>query len=129
MTDFPEYQHKPTKSLNAKERALKNRQFSSIKKKTRLKRVSEKQSDRLKEYNKTQPLNSNPEVCAKCGDRAREERHHPYGRGGEYLFMFVTLCSSCHTWIHENANEAYKLGWIQPEYRGFISQSHPKPWN
>jgi len=57
------------------------------------------------------------------------DAHHPYGRSGSWLHHFILLCRPCHEWVHENSNEAYAEGWLQPEYKGYVRTQHKTPWS
>ena len=99
-------------------------------KRTKLKPVSSKQSNLLKSYKSSIPLNEGG--CAKCNSLDELQKHHPYGRSATVgdqpaISLWIWLCSKCHTWVHEHANQAYELGWLQPEYRRQKGNS-PKPW-
>jgi len=57
--------------------------------------------------------------CARCALRSDPdsfEAHHPYKRGkgkaGWKMFVILPLCRSCHTWCHENENQARAGDWI-----------------
>jgi hypothetical protein len=55
--------------------------------------------------------------------------HHPFGRHGIYLLCVVWISKGFHKWIHANANQAMKMGWLQPPYRGMPNDpKHPRPW-
>jgi hypothetical protein len=102
---------------------------SYLKRKTRLAPASGKQAERLERYGAMINGWQGRRVCAKCGHKAGLEHHHPYGRGRENLFRVVLLCYACHRGCHTQADLAYSLGWLQPEYRGFIrSPNFPTPW-
>ena len=72
------------------------------------------------------------QTCAWTGDRLPKSQlhpHHPYGRHGRWVLEFVWLRPDKHDWIHAHPDEAYALGWLQPEYRGVLRQpGHPVPW-
>lgn len=98
-----------------------------------LKPISEKQKQRLelekKEHNKN--IANGVVYCVKCGSTNHVEKHHYKGRA--YPNEFVYLCGEfgCgfHKWIHLNENEAFKLGWLWPEYRGLPHDEKQKiPW-
>lgn len=101
-------------------------------KRTPLSPVSDAMRKRLSKYNRTAPVND-PAHCPMCKASLSEatlSRHHPFGRSGDHLFTFLAMCQHCHDWIHENSNQAYDLGWLQPEYRGQPhNNTHPIPWN
>ena len=48
--------------------------------------------------------------CARCGNPSwNMEIHHQRGRAGTLLLdtrYWLATCSACHSWIHENINEA-----------------------
>lgn len=146
--EFPEYQHKPPKTKNYREKMLdklKSGDMSALssfgkKKRKRLKPVSSKEIKRQNKYAKSKPLTGDVDIreCCYCGviDVAQViEKHHPYGTGGDNIYKWVYLCGSfgCgkHSEIHENPNKAFEEGWLQPEYRGLNPENfpnHPKPW-
>lgn len=102
-----------------------------LRRKTKLKKVSDKHSKRLERYlSMLRNLDKANTPCARCNNPSSQDFHHPYGHGGDNFYRGVLLCRDCHDWIHSRANEAYEHGWLQPEYRGFPpNPNHPKPWN
>lgn len=131
------FQYKEPKRKNYREKMLERMKSGEmpIKKKKALRKVSKKGAERLKEYNKSNPLNG-INCCASCGSESNLERHHPYGRGRDNITKWIWVCASnsgcgIHDKIHSNPNEYFKLGWLQPEYRGldpYNFPNHPKPW-
>lgn len=126
-SDFPEFQHKPQKKPNYQERVKLGLQRGG------LRPMSEKGQKRraaeAREHNKN--IAEGLVFCAKCGNQDNLERHHPLGRSFPDIFIYLCNEYGCgfHKWIHENSNEAYKLGWIQPEYKGLKHDpNHPKPY-
>jgi hypothetical protein len=64
-----------------------------------------------------------------CGRFTWIEPHHPFGREGENLFKVIPMCHEHHEWIHAHSNDAYSLGWIQPELKKVTRQpNHPQPF-
>jgi len=89
---------------------------SPLKRKTPLKRggrlrpVSKKRAKQIKEYAKVRQeylsLNPSCEICGKSGTQI----HHKKGRFQERLNdknFFMSVCSCCHQWIHNNPQVAY----------------------
>lgn len=67
-----------------------------------IKKISNKQEERLKKYNKLreQYLVENP-VCEICGQASSTEIHHEKGRLGNNLFnYFKAVCRNCHNKEH-----------------------------
>lgn len=53
--------------------------------------------------------------CRCCGKRAFLEVHHTRGRRGALLTdtrHWLAVCRKCHTWIHNNPDEARNRGWL-----------------
>ena len=71
--------------------------------------------------------------CQWCNDEHNWDQldfHHPWGRGGEYLFQVVQLCRRCHDEIHAKPKRAFTLGWLQNPIRGQPEDpSSPRPWS
>lgn len=100
-------------------------------KRTRLKPQSKKQSERMKRYLKMlKDLRNFKDRCSFCRLRGDNmDPHHPYGRARQNLFLVIRLHRHCHDYIHQNPNEAYRLGWLQPPIRGLAHDPrHPTPW-
>jgi 5-methylcytosine-specific restriction enzyme A len=63
--------------------------------------------------------------CVKCSGAANDVHHRKLkGMGGSKLLdtpaNLISLCRTCHSWVHANPNESYKLGymvhsWDDPE--------------
>lgn len=95
----------------------------------RLAHASGKQAERLARYHAMVDGWKGERVCAKCGSWACLEPHHPFGRNGENLFRVILLCHTCHEGCHASPDLAYRLGYLQPEYRGVIRPpDFPTPW-
>ena len=78
-----------------------------------MKRISDRQRQRLKEYAVARGrfMQDNPN-CKSCGFKATE-LHHLRGRVASLLTdtrYFVSLCRSCHSFAHNYPNEARKIG-------------------
>jgi len=84
-----------------------------------LRKISKKHSIELSDYQELHkkwfedPLN---QCCnlrvANCTFNKQLTVHHIKGRG-PYLLdttTWITLCMNCHRWVHDNHNEAKKLG-------------------
>ncbi len=110
MNDFPEPQKKPERKLNYHERVKAGLQRGGLNK------ISKKRQKSLQIYNKAISEIPHDSCCCKCGSREILEIHHPKGR--KFIDNFIIVCHRCHEWIHSNANEAMRLGWLHPEIRG-----------
>lgn len=87
-----------------------------------IRKVSPRQSKRLREYAKVRAeFFNNPDnilcrVCAKEGHgRLATEIHHRRGRQGSLLFdvrWFLPTCPKHHRMIHDNVAWALKEGWM-----------------
>jgi hypothetical protein len=84
-------------------------------KRTPLKRMSPKRKKQYKAYLilKSVLLRKYP-YCqvGTCMNKATQ-LHHKKGRTGELLTderWVLPICSSCHSWIHDHANEARRIG-------------------
>jgi len=80
-----------------------------------MRKVSKKRSKQLKEYKKVREnwLEDNY-ICERCGSWGNEI-HHKRGRFNERLNdtdYFMTVCSPCHRYIHDNSQESYDKGWL-----------------
>lgn len=87
------------------------------KKKPRLKPMSDKQAERLKEYRivRDKFLKDNP-TCARCGTTNNLSLHHLAGREGKLLTdvnNFMTLCIPCHSWATEFTKDAIEQGFAR----------------
>lgn len=87
------------------------------KKKTRLKPISAKQVERLKEYRivRDEYLRQNPN-CARCGTNQNISLQHLKGRIGDNLTdvnNFMTLCIPCHQWATEFTRDAIEQGFAK----------------
>lgn len=52
-------------------------------------------------------------ICERCGSKEHLDLHHKRGRDGQNLYKdFMTVCRTCHQWIHDNVLESYKLGYL-----------------
>lgn len=124
---FPEPQKKPTRTPNYQEKI----KLGLIK--GGLRKFSDKGLARQKaerdQHNKN--IEEGVVYCVVCGSDYHIEKHHPFGRSKPDLYVYLCGEYGCkfHKWIHENANEAYKIGWIQPLYKGLPDNPNwPKPW-
>lgn len=58
------------------------------------------------------------------------ERHHPLGRIGCRILFYRHVTRAFHEWLHHNAAEARRLGFILPEMSGRESgPEQPDPFN
>jgi len=122
-----EFQNKPQKKPNYKERVRLGIQSSFLRKKSK----KQIERDELEKEKHNKNIEDGMVFCAKCGRSQSLEKHHYKGR--KYPDEFVYLCNEfgCgfHAWIHSNENRAYELGWLHPEYRGLKEDKNwPKPW-
>lgn len=90
---------------------------TSQKNKSRLKPMSDKQAERLKEYRivRDEYLKQNPN-CARCGTNQNISLQHLKGRIGDNLTdvnNFMTLCVPCHRFINDNPKYAIKNGFAK----------------
>lgn len=112
MSDFPEFQHKPSKKPNYKERirlGLQKQEF----KKTRLKPISDNKKSFLDKYIEQKENDQEDQVCKLCNKNVKKsecEPHHTHGRVGENLLKYIWIHPECHKWIHENSKKARELG-------------------
>jgi hypothetical protein len=77
--------------------------------------VSKKHKKRLDIYNEMGYNDAQIQECFRCGQFANKDildRHHTHGRDNDNLFKYKYCCRECHTWIHENPNEARRLGFL-----------------
>lgn len=77
------------------------------------KKTSDKQRDRLKEYNAIRKvyLKDHP-ICEVCKVNKAEHIHHKRGRIGNNLFKdFLAVCMPCHSKIEENPKWAKEMGY------------------
>jgi hypothetical protein len=86
---------------------MKRRQ--PLKRKTPLRRVSQKRAKEAKEYMKLRKefLEKLP-ICEVCTKRKATDVHHKDKRGKNYLEVdtWLSVCRKCHTNIHENPSWA-----------------------
>ena len=85
--------------------------------KGRIKKCSDKQAERLKEYRivRDKYLKENP-TCARCGTTNNLSLHHLAGREGKLLTdvnNFMTLCIPCHSWASEFTKDAIEQGFAR----------------
>jgi 5-methylcytosine-specific restriction endonuclease McrA len=85
------------------------------KKRAPIKPISDKRAKELAEYRivRDKYKEENPQ-CEKCGD-PMSDIHHKNGRNGKRVSdseYFMSVCRPCHTWIHENPEDARAMGWL-----------------
>lgn len=91
---------------------------NKTKSKTFIRPVSERRKEALKKYRRARDkyFEENP-VCEFPGCSSRKiDLHHKRGREGAFLTdkrYFSSLCRKHHDYIHNNPEEARKLGFIQ----------------
>lgn len=51
-------------------------------------------------------------VCGDMGAKAMMEPHHPCGRDGTNVLLYVWVCIPCHRWVHDNPKEATRIGML-----------------
>jgi hypothetical protein len=87
----------------------------------RLKPMSDSKQAFTKLYAAMKKAMPDGQVCAVCGKTLHKEQvswHHPRGRSGARMLVFVPTCLNCHTFIHGNPKLAKEKGWLQPELDG-----------
>lgn len=54
--------------------------------------------------------------CVCCWRNPDQSPHHKFGRGPNFLNMntWIPLCKQDHDWVHNNPEEARKLGLLAP---------------
>lgn len=82
---------------------------------TSLNQKSDKRKDQEKIYTKISKIfkDSNPD-CECCGKTATDI-HHKNGRNGDRLNdvkFFMSVCRTCHTYIHEHPKESREMGFL-----------------
>ena len=88
---------------------------------TRLKPASTKKFAMLKRYWAAMRNDPDEIVCPHCRKSLPKEKmepHHPFGRLGARLLLYVWICPEFHAWIHDNRKEATRIGAIMPEFDG-----------
>lgn len=128
--ELPEYQHRPPKKKNYRERLLAGeveqkprkplKTKSKLRRERRLNNLSKKGKKRYNAYrNRCKKWRKDEayQICKRCTTRENIEFHHPSGRYGKNIFFVIPLCHTCHAWVHENMNKALELGYITDEYR------------
>lgn len=91
-----------------------------LKRKKGINKLSNKRENYLAKYKELASLDKEYQKCLVCGKHEIKQNlqiHHPKGRIGNNILYYKYACSHCHTWIHENANESLKLGYLEKEYR------------
>ncbi len=83
--------------------------------KTSLNQKSEKRKEQERIYAQVSKVykESNPN-CECCGNKATDI-HHKNGRNGDRLNdvkFFMSVCRTCHTYIHEHPKEARENGYL-----------------
>ncbi len=122
-----EFQYKPKKTLNYKEKVAAGLIKGGLKKFSK-KGLERHKAEQLR-HNKN--IKDGEVFCVSCGSTNHLEKHHYKGRS--YPDEFIYLCGEfgCgkHKWIHQNENQALKQGWLWQEYRGLPSNpSQLIPW-
>lgn len=84
--------------------------------KTRLRPASPKRKKQYDEYKNVRKayLALHP-TCERCRVERSTDIHHKAQRYGALLNnweLFAALCRACHDFLHQNAREARKQGWI-----------------
>ncbi len=108
---IPAFQDKPPKRLTYTEKRRAG--LIAPKPRTRLKGVSKKRQTWLDEYHAQIELDALNQQCFRChvhGTKHSLQRHHTHGRNKELILIYKYSCPECHTWIHENANQAREQG-------------------
>ena len=103
--------------------------ISKAKKRQRLSPISQKRANEVNAYARAKK--KAPNVCCNCGaTTGLIDAHHPHGRAGMYVTVFVKICRSLHDKIHQRSREAKECGWLQPQYDrpDDFSATAPRPW-
>lgn len=106
-----EFQAKPAKRLTYAEKAKAG--LVAKKKRTRIKPRSAKKSEWEAKYFAQVESDARQQECFSChayGTKDSFDRHHTHGRSKENILIYKYCCRDCHNWIHENPNQARKLG-------------------
>ena len=89
-----------------------------------MKRVSDRQRKRLDEYKKLIAKDSPIQTCERCGVVGTNlERHHPHRRLGDKLFVYIFLCSKCHSHTEQTSDPEF----LQRDYSAERSLHDTKP--
>lgn len=127
MDDLPEFIHKPKKKPNYQERVRLGLQRGGLRPMS--KKGQQRRAAEAREHNKN--IEEGNVFCVNCGGTNHIEKHHYKGRSFPTEFIYVCGEFGCkfHLWIHQNENEAFRLGYLHPEYRGLKpNPNHPRPW-
>lgn len=88
----------------------------TTKPKKSIKTISDKRKAQNKDYGKIRlQFLSDHFLCERC-QKPADEIHHKAGRNGERLNNvsdFMSVCRSCHKYIHDNPVESRKKGWLK----------------
>lgn len=89
---------------------------SPLKRKTRLRRQSRKQKNRLQIYYwLREPWMKLHPICEICKEAPSTDVHHRKYRYGPLLFdqrWWMAVCRRCHKKIHENVKWARQMGYL-----------------
>lgn len=121
----------PHKSVKAK--PLKHNQIlAAEKRQKKIRKVAKKTAYWLNLYVLSKKADVPMQKCAYTGIVLPKEMldpHHPYGRKGERILMYVWIQKNRHEYIHDHAKWAREKGWLQPEFDGRKGDgTTPKPW-
>jgi hypothetical protein len=111
-SEFPEFQHKPQKTPNYKEKVKLGLISGGLKRTKGLNPISKKHKKELDKYIRMCYNDAELQKCFRCGLEANKDilqRHHTHGRSGDNLYKYEYCCVKCHEWIHANPNKAREL--------------------
>lgn len=125
MSDIPEYQHKPLRKPNYKERVRFGLQRGGLRNvskekqewqdKFEIKQFNDKDIQKCFCHNIVQHemmpnLNSNISYQA---HKNQLDPHHVNGQVGANILDYEYACRPCHAWIHTHAERARQLGLLK----------------
>lgn len=131
MSDFPEFQHKPAKTPNYKEKVKLGLISGGLKRTSSLSPVSKKHKKELDKYRNQCYNDAEIQKCFICGREANKDildRHHTHGRNKDNILIYEYVCKDetmClkefevdgqvvvergHRFIHTYPNKARELG-------------------
>ena len=66
--------------------------------------------DQYREQKKKDPHQQTCQCCNQRGFKKEMEPHHPKGRHGVNILIYIWVHPQCHRWIHNNPKEAQEKG-------------------
>lgn len=89
---------------------------NKVKKISTINKVSKKRREDIKLYQVIRAVYMNNHcICERCHNKHSDALHHKAGREGKMLYnqrYFMSVCNSCHDYIHANPNESMEKGWL-----------------